>query len=246
MNVVGDRAAKPGSVHLVGIGPGAPDLLTVRAVRVIQSADTLFVPRSERSDESLARRAIAPYVSHQEVIEHVYPMTPDQKRADASWGAVAEQVLGRYERGLRVAQVTLGDPLIYSTSYYLFSALRRLLPPEAIHIVPGVSAFQAAGARVQRMLTIQQDRLLLMPATDLEAVAAAFERCETLVLYKAGRVLEPLRTLLAKRGLLERSAAVLYAEQEGREVLVEDWSRSSLPAGYMTTVIVSVGRRPWA
>lgn len=233
----------------VGVGPGAPDLLTLRAVRAIESAAVVIIPRSERSETSLARSCIAPWIQGQEVWEHVYPMTRDEESTRASWRGVAERAAAAVHAGRRVAQVTLGDPLIYATSAYLLAELAALLPPERIEIVPGISAFQAAGARVGDVLLTQEDRLTLMPGTDLKAVAEALDHCETLVLYKAGRSLPALRDLLAERGLAEHARALFYVEQGDRETVVRSLAgvedEALRAAGYMATVLIRVGRRGW-
>jgi precorrin-2/cobalt-factor-2 C20-methyltransferase len=145
-----------------------------------------------------------------------------------------------------VVQITIGDPLIYSTSAYLLEALRERMPAERILVVPGISAMQAAAARFGDPLTIQDDRLILMPAVRLEQVEAALQQCETLVLYKVGPRLKALTQLLAQQGLLERARLVCHVEQEGREVIINRLTNDLPEAmGYMSTVIVQLGRKGW-
>jgi precorrin-2/cobalt-factor-2 C20-methyltransferase len=239
--------AQPGHFYAVGVGPGAPDLLTLRAARLIESAGVIVAPRSERSDESLALAAIRDLIGEQEVIENIYPMERDRERTEQCWRTVAEQVAERCARGLAVVQVTIGDPLIYSTSAYLIEALLDgLMPRERVHAVPGISAFQVAAARFIDPLTIQEDRLMLMPATDMEAVASALDRCETLVLYKVGPRLKALAALFRERGLLGQARLACRAEQGEGESYLQDLT-GDLPGelGYMSIVIVRVGRKEW-
>jgi precorrin-2/cobalt-factor-2 C20-methyltransferase len=146
-----------------------------------------------------------------------------------------------------VAHLTIGDPLLYSTASYLLQQLATRLQPEHMHVVTGVSAFQATAAIAVRPLTLQEDRLLLMPATDLEEIERALEHCETLVLYKVGPRARALRDLLAQRNLAQHAFMVCYAEQGDKEVVVS--GLESLPEGrlgYLSTVIVRVGRREWS
>jgi len=242
-------AARPGHFYAVGVGPGAPELVTVGAARLVETAGVLVAPRSEQAGKSLALETVRPWVRAQQVVEHDYPMTRDLERTRACWGGMAGRVADWCGADRSVVQITIGDPLIYSTSSYLLEALDDRLPPERVHVVPGISAFQTVAARFGTPLTLQEDRLTLMPATDLGAVERALDGCETLVLYKAGRVLPALRDLLARRGLAPSSRAIFYAGQGERETVVTDLTGVDEAflrgVGYMATVIVHVGRRPW-
>ncbi|MHB8766068.1 MAG: precorrin-2 C(20)-methyltransferase [Deferrisomatales bacterium] len=247
--------ALPGHFYAVGVGPGAPDLLTLRAARLVATADVVIAPRSEKSDDSLALQVVRPHLrapgEGQEVVEHPYPMARDLDRTLQCWGEVADRVARDCGAGRSVVQITIGDPSIYSTSSYLLGLLEGRLAEGRVHVVPGISAFQAAAARFADPLTLQEDRLLLMPATDLAEVekALAGDCCETLVLYKAGRSVADLRDLLRRRGLADRARAVFYVEQE-RETAVRNLDAlddaAAEAAGYMATVIVHLGRRNWA
>jgi precorrin-2/cobalt-factor-2 C20-methyltransferase len=239
-------SAQPGCFYAVGIGPGAGDLLTLRAVRLIETADVILAPRSEASPESLALNTIRALLGKQKIIEHIYPMTPDNGRANHCWRQAAKLVAGEYRAGHSVVQVTVGDPLIYSTSVYLIEQLQKFFSSERIHIVPGITAFQAMAARWGEALTIQGDRLMLMPATDLQAVEHALGQCETLVLYKIGQRLPQIIALLRRHGLLSKARLASHVERLGREILLKRLSYGSTPAtGYMSTVIIHIGCRKW-
>jgi precorrin-2/cobalt-factor-2 C20-methyltransferase len=241
------KTCLPSHFYAVGVGPGSPDLITLRAAGLIESAGTIIVPRSELAEESLALTTIRDLIDKQEVIEHVYPMKRDAVRTRSCWAEVAEQVATRTGAGLSVVQVTIGDPMIYSTSAYLLESLAELLPPERIHVVPGISAFQASAALLGEPLTMQEDRLCMMPATDLEAVERALNCCETLVLYKVGPRLRQLGALLEKHQLIDGARLACYVEQNGREAIFRDFREALADEthGYMSTVIVRLGRRLW-
>jgi precorrin-2/cobalt-factor-2 C20-methyltransferase len=241
------KKCQPGHFYAVGVGPGSPDLITLRAAGFIESADTVIVPRSELAGESLALLTIRDLIDEQEVIEHIYPMKRDSAQTRACWAEVAVEVAARIGAGLSVVQVTIGDPMIYSTSSYLIESLVELLPADRIHVVPGISAFQATASLLGEPLTLQEDRLCIMPATDMEEVALALDRCETLVLYKVGPRLSRLGALLAARNLLDCARLACYVEQDGREAIFRDFREALCDEshGYMSTVIVRLGRRSW-
>ncbi len=238
--------ALSGHFYAVGVGPGAPDLLTLRAARLIETADLIIAPKSSKSTESLALAAVRPLLKGQELVENVYPMERNQEATRSCWAEAADLVASRCVQRQSVVQITIGDPLIYSTSAYLVEALMDRMLPEKIHLVPGISAMQAAAALFGDPLTIQEDRLILMPATRIEDVELALGQCETLVLYKVGPRLNELVALLDRHDLLDNSRLVCHLEQAGRQVVVNPITRN-LPAevGYMSTVIVRTGHRSW-
>jgi len=238
--------AQPGHFYAVGVGPGAPDLLTLRAARLLEACDAIVAPRSERSEASLVLAIVAEHLRDQEVLEHTYPMARDAERTRASWAEVADWVAPRLARGQCVVQITLGDPMIYSTSSYLLEALRERVSSDLLHVVPGISAMQAAAALFQEDLALQEDRLTLLPATDLEAVAEALARSETVVLYKVAGHLDALIDLLEAKGLLDQ-ARLSFAVEQGRQQLVSDLRLArGTRLGYMSTVMIRTGRRAWA
>jgi precorrin-2/cobalt-factor-2 C20-methyltransferase len=238
--------APPGHFYLIGVGPGAPDLVTLRAARLIDACQVLVAPRSEKSEESLALAVVRDRLVAQQVIEHVYPMERDPARTAACWAALADRLAEDCAAGRAVAHLTIGDPLIYSTAVYLMAQMAERIPAERLHVVPGISAFQAAAAITVQPLTIQEDRLMLMPATSLDEVALALERCETLVLYKIGARLPALIDLLSRRGVLNQARLVCHVEQGEREVVLSDLRQlADTRIGYMATVIVRAGHRRW-
>lgn len=240
------EGAQPGHFYLVGVGPGAPDLLTLRAVEVIRSCTALIAPRSENSPESLALQVAAKYIHQQEVIEHIYPMARDQQQTENCWAAVADIVVARCQKGQSVAHVTIGDPLLYSTAGYLMEQIAARMPRERWHVVPGISAFQAAAAVAQQRLTLQNDRLMLMPATSIPDVEQALTACETLALYKVGPRLKQLAAMLRQHNLAAQAHLVAHACQSGKEMVLHGLDRlASEKIGYMSTVIVPVGHRSW-
>ncbi len=246
VNDTNKMLAIAGNFYAVGVGPGSVDLLTIRAAELIRTADVIIAPRSRKTDVSLAMQTVADFIDGQEIIDHVYAMTRDAGATIASWAKVAQLVAKRCSEGKSVVQITIGDPLIYSTSCYLLTLVRELLTDEKVHVVPGISAFQASACLLDEPLTMQEDRMTLMPATDIARVEEALDHCETLVLYKAGKSITELADLLGRRGLLDRARVVCYAEQPDRQFVSTDLREAANAShGYMATVLVHVGRQGW-
>lgn len=239
-------SAQPGHFYAVGIGPGSPDLLTLRAAHIIEQCDVLISPQAKGAAKSLALEAVRPFLDRQEIIVNNYPMERNEKKTRERWQFFAADVARRCAKGLSVVQITLGDPLIFATSSYLLQGLTELMPAAKIHVVPGISAFQTAASRFAETLTLQEDRLTLMSATDLDSVEKALLQCETLVLYKAGGVIDGLIDMLGRHNLLHKARLISCGEQGDHELLVADLSTWQIqPLNYMTTMIIKVGNRSW-
>jgi precorrin-2/cobalt-factor-2 C20-methyltransferase len=236
---------EPGHFYAVGVGPGAPDLLTLRAARLIEGCDALVAPRSERSGDSLALGIVRAHLRGQEILEQVYPMARDQARTRAAWADVAEWIAPRLAAGKAVVQITLGDPLIYSTSSYLLAALRERVDPGRLHVVPGISAVQAAAAAFLEDLALQEDRLTFLPATDLARVAAALDQSETVAIYKVADHLDGLIDLLEAKGMLGQARLAFAVEQERQQLIPDLRLARGTRLGYMSVVLVRAGHRPW-
>ena len=235
-----------GHFYAVGIGPGSADLLTIRAAQLIEQCDVVMAPQSNISAKSLALEAVQPFLNQQEIVTISYPMERNAAQTRSRWHDLAGDIAKRCTAGQSVVQITLGDPLIFATSSYLLQALTTLLPSEQIHVVPGISAFQTTASRFAEALTLQEDRLTLMSATDLNAVEAALDNCETLVLYKAGGCMNELITLLRQRKLLKCASFVSCGEQGEHELIVADLENwQPLRLNYMTTMIIKIGHRCW-
>ena len=238
--------AQPGHFYAVGVGPGCSDLLTLRAAAIIASADVIITPQAKGSSHSLALEAVQPFIDKQEIVQVNYPMSRNNALTQQRWQKLAATVLDNCGRKRSVVQVTLGDPLIFATSSYLLVEVTDELAADHIHIVPGISAFQTGACRFGEALTLQEDRLTLMSATDLAAVAEALDHCETLILYKAGGVINELLSLLRQRNLLGSSRLISCADQRDDELILanlEGWQPGEL--NYMTTMIIHTGRRVW-
>lgn len=227
-----------GILYGVGVGPGAADLVTLRAVAVLRRAAVVAAPRALDGGVSLAlriAREAAGDVAGQETLLLTFPMTRDAAARRAARDVAAGAVAARLAAGRDVAFVTEGDPLLYSTFLDLFAAAG---PSARVEIVPGVSSITAVAAAARAPLADGDDRLAVLPAAralpDLARLSQGFE---TLVLLKAGRHLPALRASLAAAGLLARAWVVAEASGAGERVapLAE---ASEASAGYFTTVLV--------
>ncbi len=210
----------------VGLGPGDPELITLKGLRAIEAADLVFVPRSQDGEQSLALRIAQPWLrpERQQIIELPLPMTRHKAQLLLAWQAAADQIAQAFatldgnepEQRVRCGvYLLLGDPLLYGTFIYIWSELAVRHPHIGIEIVPGVTSFAAAAAHAQFPLSTTSDRIAILPAS-YETEATKLRRLladyETVILLKVGPVLPQILAALEEMDLLD---STLYAERVG-------------------------------
>jgi len=235
--------------HLVGVGPGDPGLLTLKAAKILERCPVWFAPRAADDSPSTALEIARAAVLSQgkEIITHTFPMKKihmDREPAPevaAAWKKAAGIVAEKLASGLDVAFPTLGDPSFYSTGFYVCGAILEASPQTAIEITPGVSSISAAAAVCGRPLCQGNERMVVIPATyGEEAIAEAVFTHDTVVLMKVHRVLGRIRDMLSRLGLADRAVLVERAGQTGERV-ARGLSEidPALGCHYFSTIIVS-------
>jgi precorrin-2/cobalt-factor-2 C20-methyltransferase len=239
--------AVSGHYYAIGVGPGSPDLLTIRAAKIIESADVIITPRAATAESSLALDTIRHLLKpSQKIVDHQYSMIRDEDATIERWKPIADTMIDYCKSQKSVAQITIGDPLIYSTVAYVFPYLYEQIGEDRVHVIPGISAFQITASKFGIPLTTQEDRLCIMPATDLDAVKDALTSCETLVLYKCAKKLASLAEILKSMNLDTQCKVVCYAEQGEKETVYNDIHEAAACGnGYMATAIIFIGRKKW-
>ncbi|WP_037571676.1 precorrin-2 C(20)-methyltransferase [Phaeacidiphilus oryzae] len=197
----------------LGMGPGDPDLVTVKAVRVLRTAHAVVVPVLDTGERGRAEATVLHHAPDAEVVRTVFALNErtDRARREAAWDAAAARVVALLtgdgagdgaERGDRtVAFATIGDPNVYSTFTYLAQTVRGLLPEVAVETVPGITAMQDLAARSGTVLAEGTEPVTLVPATaDGSVLREALAGTGTVVAYKFGRIAPQVRAALEKSG----------------------------------------------
>lgn len=206
----------------VGAGPGAPDLLTLRARDLLQRVPVLALPRSSDFGASMAFRIIKPMLptsGEQERLFLTFPMSKDPARVRPAVESACDAIEQRLVQGQSVAFVSEGDPSTFSTFIYVRRELVRRMPTLRCEVVPGVSSIMAVPAVAGMALCDGQERVAILPGTsgyaDLPEVLARFD---TVVLMKVGEALPYIVDTLRTAGLLERAVYVSRATMEEQRI----------------------------
>jgi precorrin-2/cobalt-factor-2 C20-methyltransferase len=232
-----------GILYGVGVGPGAPDLMTLRSVAVLRSAAVIAIPRRSEFSPSLAweiARGNVGDVPGQERLFLTFPMTKDPERLRPAWDEAFSQIGERLERGLSVAFITEGDPLVYSTFIYLLGEASRRWPEVPVEIVPAVSSITAVPAVLRTPLADGQERIAVLPATyGVDDLAEVLRQFDTVILMKVGSVMPAVVAAVEREGLLDRAFYVSKATTGQQRIVGDLRSIRNDRCDYFSMVVVA-------
>lgn len=232
---------KKGVFYGVGVGPGDPELITMKAVNVIKAVSCVAVPRSSDKGSSRALEIIKGIVDldGKAILELPFPMTKDKSALEASRREAASLVAEKLSCGQDVAFITLGDPLFFSTFSYLVPFIKELLPDAGVECVPGVTSFCAAASRLSVPLAETDERVIIVPAAyELDKVKEALASADTIVLMKVNRAMDGIIDLLSDAGLLDKAFFVSRAGWPEEEITTELASMKGTKPDYFSMIIV--------
>ncbi len=228
-----------GKLYALSTGPGAADLITVRAARILGQLDVLYAPAGRKGGDSLALSIVREYLgAHTEVRCCHFPMSADSAEKEAVWNDVTAALAQEVAAGRQVGFITLGDAMLFSTWVFL---LQRIGCPDWLEIVPGVTSFAAIAARAKTPLAMEQQSLAVISCTAPEAdIAAALRQHDSLVLMKVYGRFARIKALLAQAGLLDAALMMSEATLPGEQC----WRRlrevsDDQPLPYFSTILVN-------
>ena len=203
-----------GILYGIGVGPGSPDLLTLRAVTILRGVDVILAAASPRNDSSLALSIAAPHLPPEtEILRLDFPMTRDAGALQEAWEANAATVANILLAGKSAAFLTLGDPLIYSTFGYLMRTMEKRHPGLPVEVVPGITSFQEAAAKSRTILCEGEENLLLVAGiNEPERLDQALAAADSAVILKTYKNSAAIYAALAKAG---KNGETLFASRLG-------------------------------
>ena len=206
-----------GTLYGVGVGPGDSELLTLKAVRLIQSCPVLAWP-APLEGEGLARTIAAPHVTGTKTeIAIRLSFRPERDDTDSAYDAATETIAGHLEAGRDVAVLCEGDPLFFGSFIYLLTRLRDRF---AVEVVPGIASPMAASAVALRPLSTLEDGVAIIPATRSEAeIERLLAAAQSAVIMKVGRHLPKVRRVLDRLNLSDKALVVERATQARQRLI---------------------------
>ena len=210
-----------GIFYGVGVGPGDPELITLKGYRVLKEADVSCSPKSKTDKEGVALSVVRSLLdTKQKVLELTFPMTNDKGELELFWDKAVRQILSLLKEGKKVAFITLGDPSLYSTYTYVLKKIKQA-GPYPVETIPGVASFCACAAAANIPLTEGDEKLAIIPVVkELDSLRLALQNFENVVLMKTASNYPAVVKILAELGLKDQA---IYA------------SRCGLPDGFLKT-----------
>jgi len=231
-----------GTLYGVGLGPGDPELITLKAHRLISSAKVIAYPAPD-TGESFARSIARDFIPNgAKELPIIVPMRVDRFPAQEIYDKAAGEISAVLDSGQDVVTLCEGDPFFYGSFMYLFERLSARYPTE---IVPGVTSLTACAAALRRPLTSRTDVLTVIPGTlPDDEIRTRIAGAQSIAIMKVGRHFARLKGLLAELGLLEAAGYVERASLPAQDVRpLTDLSLDSAP--YFSMILIYKGDEAW-
>jgi precorrin-2/cobalt-factor-2 C20-methyltransferase len=236
-----------GRLYVVGVGPGDPELMTLKAARVLGAASVVafFAKAGRRGHARTIADSHLP--SGVEELRFDYPFTTEVSLADPRYlaemgdfyGACAERLSSRLDQGGDIALLCEGDPFFYGSAMYLYD---RLTGRHPIEVIPGVTGMSGCWARAGAPMTHGDDVLSVLPGTlDEDALVDRLGACDAAVIMKVGSNLAKIGRALARAGLVERALYVERGAMAGERIL--PFAELDGPAAPYFSLVLVPGRR---
>lgn len=225
-----------GTLYGIGVGPGDPDLITVKAIKTIQKVDVIACPTSGK-ERMVACDIASEYIGDKPVLQLDMPMLYDQQLLDMAHDNAADQICEQLAVGKDVAFLTLGDVSLYSTFAYVQDRVKA--KGFRIELIPGIPAMCATAAKLERSLAEKKKSLHIIPAIkdNCGRMIDALRSGDNVVIMKAGSKLGALKASLKENGYLDKAGMVECCGLPGEKIYqsLEDTDEKS---GYFSTILV--------
>ncbi len=229
-----------GILYGLGVGPGDPELITVKAFRVIQESPVIAYPKKLKGSKSYAHRIVDVYINPEEkdMLGLVFPMTKDEAVLERQWTKSVELVYEKLKEGKDVAFVTEGDPLLYSTFIHMMKLMQDVHPDVEIRTVPGISSFNGSASRLGIALADGDDRVAIVPAhDDYDAMREAIESHDAVVFIKVAKVMDLMLEVLRDLDLLDKASVVTKVTSD-EEIIWDVRELDGVDLQYLTLMVV--------
>lgn len=234
------KSKKVGRFYGIGVGPGDPELITLKAIRILSGTPVIFVPKKGEESTSYARSIISGLIKPgQEVVELVFPMLRERDDLAPHWQKAVQSIWNRLEKGQDCAFVNLGDPLLYGTFINVIDALRAGCPGLEIEVIPGISSISAAAARALVPLAIDNDRLAIISGRCSDSfIKETLSNFDTVIFMKIYRVFDHLLAIFKELDLVQHCVYIERCTTADERIVTDISKLKGQKLDYFSLLIV--------
>jgi len=212
---------KTGTLYGIGVGPGDPELITLKAIRALQGVDVVYTAASSKNSYSIAVEIVTPHLKEGiPIVRLDFPMTRETETLNRAWSRNAGIVRETLYEGRDAALITLGDPMTYSTFGYLMRTLKEETPDVPIRIVPGITSYQAGAASAGRVLAEGEESLTVISgALGPRRLREVIDHTDNVVMLKVYRNYREILDALNDMDLSRRAVLVSRCGFDGEQII---------------------------
>jgi precorrin-2/cobalt-factor-2 C20-methyltransferase len=227
-----------GTFYGIGVGPGEPDLITIKAVKVLSKVDVIFTASSSKNKHSLAVDIARDHIPEKTpIIKLSFPMCMDKTMLKQAWEENANLIVEALRQGKDVAFLTLGDCMTYSTYGYLGRYVKKLAPEVVMVAIPGITSYQAAAARLNRPLVEGEEALLILSGVHGGNRFRELSRsAENVVFMKAYKNISDITQALEEKGCLETSVGISSCGLPEEQIIEDVREFENIAPDYWTLI----------
>jgi len=230
-----------GRLYGVGVGPGDPELLTLRAYHLLSRVRVIFVPLKDKKSKSYAKSVIDNLVKKSEgkVVGLVLPMLRDREQLADYWRRAVESIWQYLEKGEDCAFVNIGDPLLYGTFIHILETLQKSHPEIEVEVIPGISSINAAAARAIVPLASNDEHIAIISGNrEDKVIRETLQKFDTVVFLKMNTIFDKLLTILEELNLKKKSVYVRRCTTQDEEIIWDISKLKGKKVDYFSLLIV--------
>ena len=236
-----NKKPRIGRLYGVGVGPGDPELMTLKASRILSQVPVIFVPKKAEQGESIAESIVGnlPLRIEPKVVGLVLPMLRDREQLADYWRKAVESMWQYLKNGEDCAFVNVGDPLLYGTFVHILETLQKSHPEVEVEVIPGISSISAAAARAVVPLASNDERIAIISGNRADKVIReTLENFDTVVFVKMNKVFDRLLSILEELNLIEKCVYVRRCTTQDEEIIRDISKLKGEKVDYFSLLIV--------
>lgn len=230
-----------GRLYAVGVGPGDPELITMKAYRTLRNCTVVFVPQKNTKSDSFAKSIISDFIDHskQQIISLIFPMVRDKDFLAAYWAEAADTIWQHLKKDGDCAFVNVGDPLLYGSFIHVFDTLKNKYPEVEIEVIPGISSINAVAAKAMIPLAVDDEQVAIISDSCEESkIREALETFDTVIFMKVSSIFDRLLPILKENNLVKKSVYIRRCTTPDEEIVRDINELTGKRLDYFSLLIV--------